>query len=107
MTCSRSRLAAARTGCRDFGVSTGDDLARLTMPAYIAIAARASLAGAEVEASWARRIPHAEVDVWPNTTHSLPVQVTAALGERLSAFGITIEDNCCTLGGPTAARSRT
>lgn len=76
-------FAAALPTPRTF---SDNDLARLTMPVYIAIAARASLAGGEAAAARARKIPHAEVDVWPNTTHSLPMQVAPALAERLGAF---------------------
>lgn len=78
-----AHFAAALPTPRTF---SDDDLAHLTMPAYIAIAARASLAGGEAAAARARKIPHAEVELWPNTTHSLPMQVATALGTRLSAF---------------------
>lgn len=78
-----AHFAAALPTPRTF---SDNDLARLTMPTYVAIAARASLAGGEAAAARAREIPHAEVDVWPNTTHSLPMQVAPALGKRLGAF---------------------
>lgn len=78
-----AHFAAALPTPRTF---SDDELARLTMPAYVAIAARASLAGGEAAAARARKIPHAEVEVWPDTTHSLPMQVATELGSRLRAF---------------------
>ncbi|GGA58455.1 carboxylesterase [Pseudoclavibacter endophyticus] len=59
---------------------------RLSMPVYIAIASRSSLVGGERALRRARGIPGAHVEVWPDTTHSLPMQVHAALAERLAAF---------------------
>ncbi|MFC7531478.1 alpha/beta fold hydrolase [Actinoplanes sp. GCM10030250] len=63
-----------------------DNLARLTMPAYVAIAGDQSLAGGERAAARARHLPHATVQVWPGTTHSLPMQVHEQLAGRLRAF---------------------
>ncbi|MDP3950063.1 alpha/beta fold hydrolase [Microbacterium sp.] len=60
--------------------------ASLTMPVYVAIASHHSMAGGEPGAVRARRIPHAMVDVWPHTTHSLPMQVHEALAARLNTF---------------------
>lgn len=59
----------------------------LSMPVYVAIAARDSLAGGDRAAARARRLlPDATVTVWPDTTHSLPMQVPEALGAALRAF---------------------
>lgn len=59
----------------------------LTMPTYVAIAENRSLAGGEKAATRARaEIPDAEVEVWPDTTHSLPMQAREAIGTRLAGF---------------------
>ena len=49
-----------------------DQLQELTMPTYVAIADRDSLAGG-AHAGRARRLPDGTVEVWPDT-HSLPMQ---------------------------------
>ena len=63
-----------------------EQLGRLTQPVYVAIAGRRSLAGGERAATRARTLPNAVVDVWPGTTHSLPMQVPADLALRLRSF---------------------
>lgn len=66
---------------------TDEQLAALRMPTYIAIAADRSLAGGARAAARARdTMPDAEVEVWPETTHSLPMQVRDQLGARLRGF---------------------
>lgn len=61
--------------------------APLAMPVYVAIASRDSLAGGERAAARARRLlPGATVTVWPDTTHSLPMQVPAELDIALHEF---------------------
>lgn len=56
------------------------ELAALTMPVYVAIGGKESLAGGEAAADTARtHIPTATVKVWPGATHSLPLQVSAEL----------------------------
>ncbi|GAA4283206.1 alpha/beta hydrolase [Brevibacterium daeguense] len=61
-------------------------LERLTMPVYVAIAGDRSLAGGERAAARARTLADATVDVWPSTTHSLPMQVPEELALRLRSF---------------------
>lgn len=63
-----------------------ESLAGLRMPVYAAIASRSSLAGGRRAAARAGRIPGGTVEVWPDTTHSLPMQVHEALGRRLVEF---------------------
>lgn len=60
--------------------------AELTMPVYVAIGDHASLAGGSAAADVARTLPDAVVKVWPDTTHSLPMQVGPALNAELQAF---------------------
>ncbi|TDC66866.1 alpha/beta fold hydrolase [Actinomadura sp. GC306] len=62
------------------------ELAALTMPAYVAIAERKSVAGGSRAARRARHISGVRVETWPGTTHSLPMQVREPLAERLAAF---------------------
>lgn len=62
-------------------------LESLRMPVYIAIADHRSLAGGAKAAARARtEIPDAAVEVWPDTTHSLPMQERERIAERLRAF---------------------
>lgn len=62
-------------------------LESLRMPTYIAIADHGSLAGGAKAAARARaEIPDADVEVWPDTTHSLPMQERERMAERLRAF---------------------
>lgn len=70
---------------------TTEQAARLTMPVYVAVAGRDSLAGADAESSAAELLPGATVEVWPNATHSLPMQEAAALTPRLAEFWSTAE----------------
>ena len=65
---------------------TDPQLDTLTMPVYVAIADSHSLAGGSRAADRARQLPHATVEIWPNTTHSLPMQVAGPLDERLQEF---------------------
>ena len=62
-------------------------LAALTMPVYVGIGGKDSLAGGAAAADKARtHLPRATVKVWPDATHSLPMQVPEALGRELLAF---------------------
>ena len=65
---------------------TDPQLDALTMPVYVAVADSHSLAGGPRAADRARQLPHATVEVWPDTTHSLPMQVAGPLDERLQEF---------------------
>ncbi|MBC7278997.1 alpha/beta fold hydrolase [Nocardioides sp.] len=58
----------------------------LTMPVYVAIASDKSLAGGEDAAEKAELIRTATVKVWPETTHSLPMQVAPELDAELERF---------------------
>lgn len=65
---------------------TDDELRALPMPVYVAIASDSSLAGGEGAAERAGLIPDATVKIWPDTTHSLPMQVAPALDAELLSF---------------------
>jgi pimeloyl-ACP methyl ester carboxylesterase len=67
---------------------TDAQLAELSMPVYVAIADSHSLAGGSRAAERARQLPDATVEVWPETTHSLPMQVAGPLDERLQQFWV-------------------
>lgn len=64
---------------------TDDELRALPMPVYVALASDKSLSG-DGAAGKAELIPNARVKVWPDTTHSLPMQAGAALNAELEAF---------------------
>lgn len=64
-----------------------DDVRVLTMPCYMAIASTDSLTGGDKAVRRAGELlPHAQVEVWPDTTHSLPMQVAEPLGKKLTEF---------------------
>jgi pimeloyl-ACP methyl ester carboxylesterase len=63
-----------------------EQLQKLTMPTYVAIADRDSLAGGGAAVDRARRLPNGTVDMWPDTTHSLPMQAKEKLDSRLKSF---------------------
>ncbi len=66
-------------------VLSDSELKSLPMPVYVAIA-ESSLSGGEGAAEKAELIPDAQVKIWPNTTHSLPMQVAPALDAELETF---------------------
>ena len=61
-----------------------EQASRLTMPVYIALADRDSLAGSEEKAK--NMLPDASITTWPDTTHSLPMQVPEDLNVVLQQF---------------------
>jgi pimeloyl-ACP methyl ester carboxylesterase len=64
-----------------------DEVAQLTMPVYVAIASDNSLAGGGSAAARARStLSDGVVEIWPHTTHSLPMEVAGPLSERLGTF---------------------
>ena len=67
-------------------VLTDDQMRGLTMPVYVAIADHDSLAGGQRAAERAAALPDGTVRVWPDTTHSLPMQVSAELSVELDRF---------------------
>ncbi len=64
---------------------TDEELEALPMPVYVAIASDKSLSGGDA-AKKAEQIPDAQIKVWPNTTHSLPMQAGSALDAELEKF---------------------
>lgn len=64
-------------------VMDADELASLSMPVYIALADHRSLAGGEAAEEAARGLPDGTVEVWPDSTHSLPMQHAGALDRRI------------------------
>lgn len=55
-------------------VLTEEEIAALEVPTYVAIGDHSSLAGGERAVEAAQALPDATVEVWPDTTHSLPIQ---------------------------------
>ncbi|MGN5240006.1 MULTISPECIES: alpha/beta fold hydrolase [unclassified Rhodococcus (in: high G+C Gram-positive bacteria)] len=70
-----------------------DEMEALAMPTYVAIAERDSLAGGDTAVQRARTLPRALVDIFPNTTHSLPMQAKEALAVELPEFWHEAEQN--------------
>jgi pimeloyl-ACP methyl ester carboxylesterase len=69
------------------GLVTDEQATRFTMPVYVAIASDDSLAGGQSAADRAKAVlPDGTVETWPNTTHSLPMQVADPLENRLEEF---------------------
>lgn len=61
-------------------------LAAITVPVYVAIAERSSLAGGQKAADRVHLMPNSTVETWPGTTHSLPFQTGPALTQRLAKW---------------------
>ncbi len=70
-----------------------DELRALAMPTYVAIAERDSLVGGEKAAARARQLADAEVLVFPDTTHSLPMQAKDRLNSELPEFWRGVEQD--------------
>lgn len=83
-----------RTGTRHYSADlptpsplSEDEASTMTMPVYVAIAEHESLAGGERAAQRAQELlPRATVRIWPDTTHSLPMQEPEVLGNELEGF---------------------
>lgn len=72
------------------GVLTEQQIAALKVPTYVAIGENSSLAGGQRAVEGASALPDATVEVWPDTTHSLPMQA----GEPLNRVVLEhIDDN--------------
>ncbi|MFD6856692.1 alpha/beta fold hydrolase [Rhodococcus sp. NPDC060090] len=63
----------------------------LTVPTYVAIAEHDSIAGGTNAADRARQLPKATVAIFPDTTHSLPMQAKDLLAVELPEFWIDAE----------------
>lgn len=82
----RTAAAQYRSALPTPGPLSAAELAGIETPTYIAVAEK-SLAGGERAARRAETsMPRVEVDIWPGTTHSLPMQVPDRLADRLRAF---------------------
>ena len=64
-----------------------EQLQSLGMPVYIALADTSTITQAD-SLQKAELIPDVTAEVWPNTTHSLPMQVVKPLTEKLAAFWV-------------------
>lgn len=65
----------------------------LSMPVRIDLASDKSLAGGCAAAELARRLGRGPVTVWPQTTHSLPLQAAQALGSELEQYWANHDDD--------------
>lgn len=63
-----------------------DEWRSLDLPIRIDIASEKSLAGGHNAARRAQELTDATVTIWPDTSHSLPMQARATLGPQLAAF---------------------
>lgn len=69
-----------------------EEAGQLTMPVYVAIAGRDSLAGGQAASDRARDIlPDGQVQVWEDATHSLPMQEAGPLSVFLDEFWVSAE----------------
>lgn len=64
---------------------TTEELKKLEMPVYVALAETSAITGKKAEEQ-AALIPNATVKVWANTTHSLPMEVPTELAQILNQF---------------------
>ena len=69
-----------------------EQAAQLTMPVYVAIAGKNSLAGGQAAARAGEALPGARVQTWDDATHSLPMQEVDPLHTLLTEFW-TASDN--------------
>jgi pimeloyl-ACP methyl ester carboxylesterase len=71
---------------------TGTQLRRLLMPVYAALAGRSVMHNGARAADVARaEIPDSTIELWPDATHSLPMEQTAQLDRTILAFMATHE----------------
>ncbi len=63
-----------------------DQLRGLTMPVYVALADASPITGGHASLAKAEVIGDVTARVWPDTTHSLPMQVAEPLAEELATF---------------------
>lgn len=68
---------------------SGDQLRGLTMPVYVALADNSPITEGEASLAKAELIGDVTAKVWPNTTHSLPMQVAEPLAAELGQFWAT------------------
>lgn len=61
-------------------------LARLTMPVFVGLGGRSAVTDTTAAAERARALPNATVRVWPDGTHSLPMEHPDELLAELSAL---------------------
>ncbi|GAB3134837.1 hypothetical protein GCM10027289_27500 [Tsukamurella serpentis] len=61
-------------------------LARLAMPVFVGLGAGSAVTDTAAAARRARTLPGATVRVWPDGTHSLPMQYPDALCAELAAL---------------------
>ncbi|WP_049825888.1 alpha/beta fold hydrolase [Tsukamurella paurometabola] len=62
---------------------TSDDLARLTMPTFVGLGAKSSVTDADAAARTAEKLPASTVRIWPEGTHSLPMQYPSELNQEV------------------------
>lgn len=65
---------------------TDDEWRSLSVPVRIDLGSDASLAGGDAAAARARSLGTGPVTVWPETTHSLPMQAAEQLGPELERY---------------------
>lgn len=64
-------------------VLTKQQITALEVPTYVAIGEHSSLAGGQRAVEGASALPDATVEVWPDTTHSLPMQAGEPLNRTV------------------------
>lgn len=69
-----------------------EEAARLTMPVYVAIAGKHSLAGGQAAERASEALPDARVQTWDDATHSLPMEEADQLQTLLTEFWTASEN---------------
>ncbi|MDO5663185.1 MAG: alpha/beta hydrolase [Brachybacterium sp.] len=67
-------------------VLTSDQISAVQVPVYVALGDRDSLAGGEAAEKAASELPNGTVEVWSDSTHSLPMQNVREIGQHLLTF---------------------
>jgi pimeloyl-ACP methyl ester carboxylesterase len=72
-------------------ILTDEELTGIAMPVYVALAEK-SLSGKNA-GKRAALMPNVETEIWPGTTHSLPMEVSREVDTRLEAFWASAYDD--------------
>lgn len=63
-----------------------DQLVALPMPVYVALGEKTAMHDPSTAAAMAKKIKNSQVKIWPNGTHSLPMEYAAEINQELLTF---------------------